>query len=46
VAALVFPLLLALRKSPIGERYAMPALSSLVVLAGGWWLVERTILAV
>lgn len=45
VAALVFPLLLALRKSPTGERYAMPALSCLVVLAGGWWLLERTILA-
>ena len=45
VAALVLPLLLALRKSPAGERYAMPALSSLVILAGGWWLLERTLLA-
>ena len=45
VAALLLPLLLVLRKSPAGERYAFPALSSLVVLAGGWWLLERTLLA-
>lgn len=45
VAALVLPMVLALRKSPAGERYAMPALSSLVILAGGWWLLERTAFA-
>lgn len=45
VAAIVLPLLLAVRKSPAGERYAMPALSALVILAGGWWLLERTLVA-
>lgn len=44
VAALVLPMLLAVRKFPAGNRYATPAISCLVILAGSWWLIERMIL--
>jgi hypothetical protein len=44
IAAAVLPALLWLRRQP---RWAVPAptaLSAVVVLFGGWWLLERTVL--
>jgi len=44
IAALVLPLIWKLQQKPdFALRYA-PACSLLVVLAGGWWLIERTLL--
>ncbi len=44
IAALVLPLIWKLRRQPsFAVRYA-PACSLLIVLAGGWWLLERTLL--
>jgi hypothetical protein len=43
VAAFVLPLLFGLRKLHVGERYALPAISCMIVLAGGYWLLERTL---
>lgn len=45
LAALVLPLVWWMRKSERFLRRGVPALSSLVVLAGLYWLVERTLLA-
>ena len=44
VAGLVLPLLIWLRTFAAWDRYLMPGLSVGVALAGGWWLVERTLL--
>ena len=43
VAVLVLPLVWWLRSQPILVRSLVPACSSLVVVAGAWWLVERTL---
>jgi hydrogenase/urease accessory protein HupE len=44
IAALVFPWIWRLRDSPtFVVRYA-PACSLLIILAGGYWLIERTLL--
>lgn len=43
VAAVVLPLIWTLRKRPAFLRVGVPACSVLVVLAGGYWLIERTI---
>jgi len=43
VAAPVLPLLLALRRRESWARVALPALSVLVVLIGGFWLVQRVL---
>jgi hydrogenase/urease accessory protein HupE len=41
VAAVIFPLLLYLRKRPVFERRWVPACSAFVAAAGAWWLVHR-----
>jgi hydrogenase/urease accessory protein HupE len=43
VAALFLPILFRLRRSPDFVRYGLPAASSLVVLLGGYWLLQRTV---
>ena len=45
VAALVLPLILWMRSEPIFVRRSVPVFSTLVVLAGAWWLVQSTLLA-
>lgn len=42
VAAVILPVLLLLRRKEAFEKFAVPALSGLVILAGSVWLVERT----
>jgi HupE/UreJ protein len=44
VAVLVLPLVWWLRSQPVLVRSLVPACSTLVVVAGAWWLVERTLL--
>jgi hydrogenase/urease accessory protein HupE len=44
VSALALPLIWSARRHPSFARYAMPAGSVLVIIAGGWWLMERTVL--
>lgn len=43
IAALFLPLLFRLRKSPDFVRYGLPAASVVVVLLGGYWLLQRTV---
>ena len=43
IAAVVLPLIWKLQQSPSFLRYGVPACSLIVVLAGGYWLVERTL---
>ncbi len=45
VAALVLPLIWWLRTKPIFVQRWVPACSLVVALAGGWWLVQRTVLS-
>jgi len=45
VVAGVFPLLLWLRHRPAYVRFGPPAISAGVVIAGSWWLLQRTLLA-
>jgi hydrogenase/urease accessory protein HupE len=45
VAALVLPLIWWLRAEPALMRRSLPVCSTLVVLAGAWWLLERTLQA-
>jgi hypothetical protein len=44
VAVLVVPLVWGLRSQRVLVRSLVPACSTLVVVAGAWWLVERTLL--
>jgi hydrogenase/urease accessory protein HupE len=44
VAALVLPLIWWLRSEPAFVRRSVPVCSSLVVLGGTWWLLQRTLL--
>ena len=44
VAALILPVIWWLRSQPVLARGLVPACSTLVVVAGAWWLVERTLL--
>jgi hypothetical protein len=44
VAALVLPLIWWLRNEPALVRRSVPVCSSLVVLGGAWWLLQRTLL--
>jgi hydrogenase/urease accessory protein HupE len=44
VAALVLPLIWWLRNEPAFVRRSVPVCSSLVVLGGAWWLLQRTLL--
>jgi hydrogenase/urease accessory protein HupE len=44
VAALVLPVIWWLRTEPAFVRRSLPVCSALVVLAGTWWLLERTLL--
>jgi hypothetical protein len=44
VAMLVLPLVWWLRMEPSFVRRSLPVCSALVVLAGTWWLLERTLL--
>jgi hypothetical protein len=41
---LVMPLICWLRTEPVLVRRLVPSCSALVVLAGAWWLVQRTLL--
>lgn len=43
VAAVVLPLLLALRRRPAFAQYGPMVISGLVTLAGAYWLLQRTI---
>lgn len=43
VAAVCLPILILLRRHPRFERYGPPVVSALVALAGGYWLLERTV---
>ena len=45
VAALVLPLILWMRSEPVLLQRSVPICSAFVVLAGAWWLVQRTLLA-
>ena len=45
IAAVVLPILWKLRDSPAFLRIGVPACSLLVAAAGGYWLIERTLLA-
>ncbi|HEY5770880.1 MAG TPA: HupE/UreJ family protein [Terrimicrobium sp.] len=44
VAALVLPLIWWLRSEPAFVRTSVPVCSSLVVLGGAWWLLQRMLL--
>ena len=44
VAAVALPLIWWLRSQPVLVRGLVPACSTLVIVAGAWWLVERTLL--
>jgi hydrogenase/urease accessory protein HupE len=44
VAALALPLIWWLRTEPVLVRRSVPVCSSLVALAGAWWLLQRTLL--
>ena len=44
VAALVLPLILWMRSEPAFVRRSVPVCSSLVVVGGAWWLLQRTLL--
>lgn len=44
VAALVLPLIWWLRSEPAFVRRSVPVCSSLVVMGGAWWLLQRTLL--
>jgi hydrogenase/urease accessory protein HupE len=45
VAAIFLLLLWQVRKNTFVERYATQTISIIVILLGGWWLIERTLLA-
>jgi hydrogenase/urease accessory protein HupE len=45
VAAIVLPLIWRLRKNAMFRRRGVPALSTVVALAGLYWLLERTLFA-
>ena len=45
VAAVALPIVWRLRRSERFVQRGVPALSAIVVLAGGYWLLERTVLA-
>ncbi len=44
IAALILPLIWKLRQQPNFVPRYVPAFSILIALAGGWWLIERTLL--
>lgn len=44
IAAVILPLLLKLRQRPAYQARWVPAVSALICLAGGWWVVERAVL--
>lgn len=45
VASLVLPIIWWLHKKPQIEPYLTPVCSTLAVIAGAWWLIERTLLS-
>jgi hypothetical protein len=45
VLVVVLPVFWGLRTRPTGERYGVPAITVLVVLVSGYWLLRRTVLA-
>ncbi len=45
VAAVVVPLLFALRRWPTFARFGTPAISAAVMAMAGYWFLERTVLA-
>ncbi|MEO7415100.1 MAG: HupE/UreJ family protein [Opitutaceae bacterium] len=45
VAALCLPVLFLLRRYAAFERYGPPVVSAVVALAGGYWLLQRTVLS-
>jgi hydrogenase/urease accessory protein HupE len=44
IAALVLPLIWKCRASPVFVRRLVPIGSGMIVLAGGYWLIQRTVL--
>ncbi len=44
IAAVMLPILLLLRRKPAFVRIGIPAASMLLVCAGAYWLIERTVL--
>ena len=44
IAALVLPLIWCVRSQPVLVRGLVPSCSTLVIVAGTWWLVQRTLL--
>lgn len=44
IAAVLLPAIWWARTTPVALRCAVPVGSSLVIILGGWWLLERTIL--
>ena len=45
LTGLALPAMVALRHHPDFDRRAVPACSMLVVLAGGYWFIQRAILS-
>ena len=45
IAAVTLPLLLKLRSRPSFVRYGLPAASSVVIVLGSYWLLQRTVFA-
>lgn len=45
IAAVFLPALFYLRRQPSFVRYALPAVSALITLAGTYWLIQRTLLS-
>ncbi|HEY6167929.1 MAG TPA: HupE/UreJ family protein [Verrucomicrobiae bacterium] len=45
IAAVMLPAILALRKHPLFVRRWVPACSTVVILLGTWWLLQRTVLS-
>jgi hydrogenase/urease accessory protein HupE len=45
VAAILLPIIFQLRRRPNFIRYGLPVASSVVVLLGGYWLLQRTVLS-
>lgn len=43
VAAAVVPLLFLLRRRPVLSQYSTPAISAVVLLISGYWMIERTV---
>jgi len=45
IAAVVLPVILALRQQPVFVRRWVPACSAFVIVLGAWWFLQRTVLS-